>query len=208
MSLQENIKNIIFYYIKKKYNEHLETENLKFISDYQLQDLVDNLYTKEKESLQKYIRNCLKDMYQDNYNSALVENIIYEIFDDEELAKNRVILEIKSFQEHQKNKNNIYEVVLKPDKQYGIGLKLDFEPHDIIISNFKRNPEDKSKLPAEDTQISIGDSIIGINGISLEDKDSDDCISIFKDNMTKDIVSLKLKTYTQTNQLEVCSLNP
>ena len=147
-------------------------------------------------------------MYQENYNSALVENIIYEIFDDEELAKNRVILEIKSFQEHQKNKNNIYEVVLKPDKKYGIGLKLDFEPHDIIISNFKRNPEDKSKLPAEDTQISIGDSIIGINGITLEDKNSDDCIAIFKENMTKDIVSLKLKTYTQSNQLEVCSLNP
>ena len=44
-------------------------------------------------------------MYQENYNSAVVENIIYEIFDDEELAKNRVILEIKSFQEHQKNLN-------------------------------------------------------------------------------------------------------
>ena len=140
MSLQENIKNIIFYYVKKKYNEHLETEHLKFINDIQLQDLVDNLYSVEKESLQKYIRNCLKDMYQENYNSAVTENIIYEIFDDEELAKNRVILEIKSFQEHQKNKNNIYEVTLQPDPNYGIGLKLDFEPHDIIINNFKRKP--------------------------------------------------------------------
>lgn len=207
MSLQENIKNIIFYYVKKKYNEHLEIENIKIISDIQLQDLVDNLYTKEKESLQKYIRNCLKDMYQENYNGALVENIIYDIFDDEELAKNRVILEIKSFQEHQKNKNNIYEVTLKPDSKYGIGLKLDFEPHDIIISNFKRNPESNEKLPGENSRICIGDSIVGINGISLENKDSDDCISIFKENMNTEIVQLRLKTYTQRNQLEICSLN-
>lgn len=208
MSLQENIKNIIFYYVKKKYNEHLELENIKTISDIQLQDLVDNLYNKEKDSLQKYIRNCLKDMYQENYNVALVENIIYEIFDDEELAKNRVILEIKSFQEHQKNKNNIYEVSLKPDSSYGIGLKLDFEPHDIIISNFKRNPKNNEKLPGENSSISIGDSIVGINGISLENKDSDHCISIFKDNMNTEIVHLKLKTYTQSNQLEICSLIP
>ena len=207
MSLQENIKNIIFYYVKKKYNEFLQKENLKFIDDIQLLDLVDNLYSVEKESLQKYIRNCLKDMYQENYNSAVVENIIYEIFDDEELAKNRVILEIKSFQEHQKNKNNIYEVALRPDSQYGIGLKLDFEPHDIIISNFKRNPENNNKLPAEDTKISIGDSIIGINGICLEDKNSDSCISIFKENINREIVHLKLKTYTQTNKLEICNLN-
>ena len=208
MSLQENIKNIIFYYVKKKYNEHLDMENIKIISDIQLQDLVDNLYNKEKESLQKYIRNCLKDMYGENYNGALVENIIYEIFDDEDLAKNRVILEIKSFQEHQKNKNNIYEVTLKPDSNYGIGLKLDFEPHDIIISNFKRNPTTNEELPGETSRISIGDSIVGINGISLENKDSDECISIFKENMNTEIVQLKLKTYTQSNQLEICSLNP
>ena len=208
MSLQENIKNIIFYYVKKKYNDHLEMENIKVISDIQLHDLVDNLYSKEKDSLQKYIRNCLKDMYQDNYNGALVENIIYEIFDDEDLAKNRVILEIKSFQEHQKNKNNIYEVTLKPDSNFGIGLKLDFEPHDIIISNFKRNPTTNEKLPGETSRISIGDSIVGINGISLEKKDSDECISIFKENMNTEIVQLKLKTYTQSNQLEICSLNP
>lgn len=207
MSLQENIKNIIFYYVKKKYNEHLETEHLKFINDIQLQDLVDNLYSVEKESLQKYIRNCLKDMYQENYNSAVTENIIYEIFDDEELAKNRVILEIKSFQEHQKNKNNIYEVTLQPDPNYGIGLKLDFEPHDIIINNFKRKPENNSKLPAEDTSISIGDSIIGINGICLVDKSSDECISIFKENIKKKNINLKLKTYTQGSKLEICSLN-
>lgn len=208
MSLQENIKNIIFYYVKKKYNDHLEMENIKVISDIQLHDLVDNLYSKEKDSLQKYIRNCLKDMYQDNYNGALVENIIYEIFDDEDLAKNRVILEIKSFQEHQKNKNSIYEVTLKPDSNFGIGLKLDFEPHDIIISNFKRNPTTNEKLPGETSRISIGDSIVGINGISLEKKDSDECISIFKENMNTEIVQLKLKTYTQSNQLEICSLNP
>lgn len=201
MSLQENIKNIIFYYIKKRYTEHLRKENIKSINDEEIHTLINNLYTDEKEGIQKYIRNCLKEMYLEDYNSVLIENIIFDIFDDEELAKNRVIMEIKSFQEHQKNKDNIYEIDIKPDEKYGLGLKLDFEPHDIIISNFKRDPDTKKELPAEKTNISIGDSIIEINNVSLLDKTTQECMEIFKEQNYKHEIRLKLKTYTEKNKL-------
>ena len=206
MSLQENIKNIIFYYVKKKYNECLEEKKQRFINDEELNQLVDNLYTIEKESLQKYIRSCLKDIYLEDYNSALVENIIYEIFDDEELAKNRVILEIKSYQNHQDKKNSFYKVSLIPDTKYGIGLKLEFEPYDILISSFKKNPENNQSLPAEESLISIGDSIVSINGFSLISKTTDEAVKIITDNINTEIVYLELKTYSDKSQMEIVSL--
>ena len=194
MSFQENIKNIIFFYIKKKYNEYLEKNNTDYIEEDEINNLVNQLYTVEKDTIKKYIRECLKDMYLDKYNSTLVETIILEIFDDEELAKNRVILEITTFQENKKKKNVIYTKEITPDKEYGIGLQLDFTTKEVIVSNYKRKP-DNSKLPAELQGISIGDSIIEINNQELENKNTQEKFDIVKKEITKSIIYIKLKTY-------------
>lgn len=210
-NLQENIRNIIFYYIKQKYTNILQDKKNSLIEREELVDMVDNLYNTEKGELQQYIRDCLKDMMLDQYNSPLVENIIFEIFDDEELAKNRVILEIENYQQFKKSKNYTYEVEISQHPKYGIGLKLDFEPNDIVVSNFKRNPENNTTLPAEEKNISIGDSIIEINDVSLENINSDKSIEIIKQYLENNSnIKLKLKTYHQVkhnNQIEDLSFS-
>jgi hypothetical protein len=194
MSFQDNIKNIIFFYIKKKYNEYLEQHCTDYIDKNELEKLIDQLYIVEKDIIKKYIRDCLKDMYSDNYNSTLVETIILEIFDDEELAKNRVILEIQTFQQNIKKKNIIYTKELIPDKEFGVGLQLDFTTNEVIVANYKRKP-DNSKLEAELQGIKIGDSIICINNNDLENKKTQEKFEIVKKEITKSIVSITFKTY-------------
>ena len=193
--LQENIRNIIFYYIKQKYSQELISKKKKILTVDEIIDVVNHLYSSEKKNIQKYIKDCLRDMMDKNYNSMVVENIIFEIFSDEELAKNRVILEIQNYQEHQKSKNNIYIKEIIPHSKYGLGLKLDFDTNDIVVSNLKKNPEDNSPLPAELNNIKIGDSIIEINDDNLENLEAQDSIQIIKKYIDSGIpLKLTLKT--------------
>jgi hypothetical protein len=199
-NLNENIRNIIFYYIKQKYNNYLKENNKTYVEQQELEDLIDKLYVQEKNVLQEYIRGCLRDMMANSYNSPLIENIIFEIFSDEQLAKNRVVMEINSFQENKKNKNNVYEALLDIHDKYGIGLKLNFEDADIVVSNLKKNPDDNSSLSAEKMNVSIGDSIIKINDIDFVNKTTQEIIQIFKDaTCNKQQIKLTLKTYRHNN---------
>lgn len=196
MTLQENIRNIIFYYIKQKYCSILKEKNKIILETEEINEMVENLYFSEKSKLQQYIRDCLKELLKDNYNCMLVENIIFEIFDDEELAKNRVIMEINNYQKFKKEKNNIYELDLKPHPKYGIGLKLDFDTNEIVVSNFKRNPDNNDKLPAEESnKILIGDNILSINNKTMENLESSECIKIIKENINIPKVKLVIRSY-------------
>jgi hypothetical protein len=96
------IKDIIFYYVKYYYDKHLKDQNIEKISDDEVNSFVDTLFNNNPGKFKKYIRDSLKKNQGDDYNSMVVENILLEIFDDMEFAKNRLIIEINAFQS---NKN-------------------------------------------------------------------------------------------------------
>lgn len=196
MSLQEKIRNIIFYYVKNQYNTYLEENNLKFINENELHNIITKLYVEQKKDLQSFIKKCLKEMMQENYPGALVENIIFEIFQDQEMAVNRVTLEIKKYQEYiLTNISKEYEVTVPIDPDYGLGLSIDFFDNDVIVKNYKRNSKNKV-LPAEESGlISIGDSLIKINEQSLEEIDTEKKIDIVKTAMKKDFIKLRFRTF-------------
>ena len=198
MSLQEKIRNIIFYYVKTQYNTYLQENNLKYINDGELNGIISKLYVEQKKDLQLFIKNCLKEMMQDNYPGALVENIIYEIFQDQDMAVNRVTLEIKKYQQYiLENTSKEYEISVPIDPDYGIGLKIDFFDNDVIVKNYKRNSKNKV-LPAEESGlISIGDSLIRINDKSLEDIDTNEKINIVKMAMKNDFIKLRFRTFSE-----------
>ena len=204
MSLQEKIRNIIFYYVKNQYNNYLKENQLKFIKEEELNGIITNMYVEQKKELQMFIKNCLKEMMKDNYPGALVENIIFEIFQDQDMAVNRVTLEIKKYQEFVLNNiSKEYEITVPIDPDYGIGLKIDFLDDDVIVKNYKRNNENKV-LPAEESgQISIGDSLIKINNIELENITTEEKIKIVKGAMGKDFIKLKFRTFFNNNNLDM-----
>ena len=196
MTLPEQIRNIFFYYIKTRYNDYIFKNNIKFIPENDIYNVISSLYNEEKKPLQEFIRNCLKEMLTDNYPETIVENIIFEIFEDQELAINRVSLEIKKYQDCIiNNVSEEYEIKLAIDKDYGIGLKMDFFENEIIVKNYKRN-KDKI-LGAEDSgKISIGDTLVEINHKSLDNIEMEEKINIVTKAMQNDFVYLKFRSYT------------
>ena len=92
------IRDIVFYYIKYYYDKHLEENKLKRLSDEEISPFVDKLFNDNPKKMKKYIRDSLKKNQGDDYNSMVVENILLEMFDDIEFAKNRLINEISSYQ--------------------------------------------------------------------------------------------------------------
>lgn len=197
MSLQEKIKNIVFYYIKNHYKNYLNTHNLKYIPEDEIKNVIDEFYKTESKSLKQFIRTTLEKMMEDNYPGALVENIIYEIFEDEEFAKNRVVMEIKIYQENNKEEleneilNNSYEVYLTPNSKHGLGLVINIDDDGILVKDFKKI--DNIILPAQKcTMISIGDRLIKINEHDLNQMTIKDSINLLKNyNSKSEEVTLK-----------------
>tara|TARA_Y100000589_G_scaffold1556_1_gene1407 strand:+ start:3829 stop:4179 length:351 start_codon:yes stop_codon:yes gene_type:complete len=107
MSLQENIRNIIFYYVKGTYKKYLKDNNLSLIEKEEIKNVVNNLYSDRRKDLENFIKINLKHMMKENYPGDLVVNpVIWDIFDDEDLAKNRVVMEIEMYQNEKLNKRN------------------------------------------------------------------------------------------------------
>ena len=113
-TIQKNIKDLIFFYIKTNYNNYLEENKLLFIPDDKINDVISELYTGRKEHLKVFIKESLKKMLKQEYpGDLIVLNILLEIFSDDELCKNRLITEIKLHQQKIRDGRNDYSKILK-----------------------------------------------------------------------------------------------
>ena len=97
------IKNITFHYIKMQYNDYLNDHNLNLIPEEDIPRVIDELYDNKQKEVKKFIRGTLRKNFQD-YDSnfslkASTEEILLEMFEDSDFAKNRLIIEIKNYQE-------------------------------------------------------------------------------------------------------------
>jgi hypothetical protein len=113
-TIQKNIKDLIFFYIKTNYNNYLEENKLKTIPDDKINEVISKLYTERKEHLKVFIKESLKKLLKGEYPGDLVVlNILLEIFSDDELCKNRLMTEIKLHQQQIRDGVNDYSKILK-----------------------------------------------------------------------------------------------
>ena len=100
--LERTVKDLIIFYVKENYNNYLKENNLSFIRDeQQLKNVIESLYDSNKNHLKQFLKDSLKEILQEDYPGDLViNNICYEIFEDDDLCKNRVFVEIKIHQEN------------------------------------------------------------------------------------------------------------
>ena len=98
-TIQKHIQDLIFFYVKTNYSQYLQEKGLKSIPEEQIPDVVTHLYSERKDHLKTFIRDGLKKILKDEYPGDLVIiNIYTDIFNDDELCKNRIIAEIKIYQ--------------------------------------------------------------------------------------------------------------
>jgi len=116
MSLQKHIRDLIFFYVKTNYNEYLESNNIQIIPKSEIDGVIHSLYDARKEHLQVFILSSLQTLYEgksDEYpGDQTIKNLLLNIFQDDELCKNRLIVEIKLHQQTLRGEKNDYDKLL------------------------------------------------------------------------------------------------
>jgi hypothetical protein len=109
MSLNKNIKELIYFYIKTNYNKYLEDNNISQIEDSKMKTVINEIYTARKGHIQLFIKSSLKELLKDEYpGDQTIQNILLNIFQDDELCINRLLVEIKLHQQTSKGGQNDY----------------------------------------------------------------------------------------------------
>ena len=99
--LERTIKDLIIFYVKENYKKYLLENDLKSIKKEKLKEVISNLYDSKKPHLKDFLKNSLKELLKEEYPGDLViNNICFQIFEDDELCKNRVCVEIELHQEN------------------------------------------------------------------------------------------------------------
>ena len=103
-TLERNIKEHIQFYVKENYNEHLQNKNIEYIKDDEIETVVSQIYTERKEHLKSFVKESLKVLMKDNPPSDLiVNNILIDVFRDDDFCINRIVIEIKLFQQKKRD---------------------------------------------------------------------------------------------------------
>ena len=93
------IKDLVIFYVKENYKSYLIENDIKVIESKDLDSVIDKLYTQKKEHLKNFIKTSMKELLKDEHpGDLIINNIIIDIFRDDELCTNRIIMEIKNFQ--------------------------------------------------------------------------------------------------------------
>jgi len=103
VNLPNTIKSIVLHFIKVHYKQYLDDNKLSKIPEDQVEEVVYGLYDDKQQELKKYIRGTMRKNFLD-YDSnftmkTTTEEIILEMFDDPDYSKNRLVLEIKNYQD-------------------------------------------------------------------------------------------------------------
>ena len=99
MSTNKLIQDLILFYVKENYNKYLEENDLKIIPEKDIESIISQLYVDKKEHIQVFLKSSLKQLMKDEYiGDQTLSNICREIFSDDELCKNRLVMEIKNYQ--------------------------------------------------------------------------------------------------------------
>ena len=112
-NIQKHIKDLIFFYVKINYENHLKINNIRFIPDDSLEAVISALYDDRKEHLQEFIKISLKKLLKEEYpGDLIILNILVEVFADDNLCKNRLLVEIKLHQQQVITGKNDYSKLL------------------------------------------------------------------------------------------------
>jgi len=98
---QKLIQDLILFYVKQNYENYLKENNIQKIEEGKVGDIVTKLYTQRKEHLKGFITESMKSIMEDEYcGDVFINNILIDVFRDDKLCKNRIILEIKEYQKN------------------------------------------------------------------------------------------------------------
>ena len=115
MSLQNNIRDLIHFYVKTNYEKYLSEKDIKIIPESEIDNIIHSLYDDRKSHIQIFILESLKTLYKDKSEEypgdRTVKNILLNIFQDDELCKNRLSCEIKLHHQTMRAEKSDYDKI-------------------------------------------------------------------------------------------------
>ena len=98
---QKLIQDLTLFYVKQNYENYMKENNIEKIDERTLNDIVVKLYSQRKGHLKNFIIESMKEIMKDDYCGDLfINNILIDIFRDEKVCTNRIVLEIKEYQKN------------------------------------------------------------------------------------------------------------
>ena len=99
MDKNNMIKDLIIFYVTENYKKYLIEHNLTRLDDNKIPYVIGELYIERKSHLKIFLKESLKKIQGVEYMGDLAfQNILLEIFQDDNLNKKRLELEIKLYQ--------------------------------------------------------------------------------------------------------------
>jgi len=111
MALQKTIKELIEFYVKINYENHLKQNNITHINESQIHEVIDKFYDGEprKQHIKTFVLSGINKLTMekklDPYDLTNVSLLLDEIMNDEGIVKSRVYTEITLFQKHKLKEN-------------------------------------------------------------------------------------------------------
>lgn len=98
---QKLIHDLTLFYVKQNYENYLKENNITRIEEDKIDSVISELYMDRKQHLKGFISQSMKEIMKDDYcGDIFINNILIDIFRDDNVCKNRIILEIKEYQKN------------------------------------------------------------------------------------------------------------
>lgn len=97
--LENLLKDLLIFYATENYKQYLIDHDIQKIFDEDLDRVVREMYIDKKKHVKNFLKDSLQEIMQDDYIGDLsLQNIFTEIFSDDNLACERIRLELVNIQ--------------------------------------------------------------------------------------------------------------
>lgn len=190
--LNEQIKKIITEYLEDLYQKYLDDNKILLINNVDIKNILKDLYENNIKFGKQKIRDELKKNYLENYQSSLVENIIFDIFQDKDINIDKLTKQIELMQ-----KKNYKEFII-PIVDNTLNINISIINNNIVINKTNnKNIENNIEMYHE---ISNYKFIYSVNTIN-NDNDNNDNLLLFHNYNDNEKIQ-KLKEFI-TNKKEI-----
>lgn len=187
LNILESIKSYVFNIIEDEYKKYLQSHKLLTLQRSKLVSIMEEYYSNNSKSIKSKIREHMKTLCGEEYNSAMIENILLDLFQERELNIIKITTEIITIQEKNMQKFTI------PLVNNSLNLNISLVDGYIIINS--TNPKNIEGYYELYETINNYKFLYSINNDLLQDYSDDEKINIIKKNIEASETNVTIACY-------------
>jgi uncharacterized protein YdiU (UPF0061 family) len=194
LNILESIKSCVFNIIEDEYKNYLQSHKLLTLQRSTLVSIMEEYYSNNSKSIKAKIREHMKTLCGEEYNSAMIENILLDLFQERELNIIKITTEIISIQE-----KNMQQFTI-PLVNNSLNLNISLVDGYIIINS--TNPKNIEGYCELYETINNYKFLYSINNDLIQDYSDDEKINIIKKNIEASETNITIACYYLKQQQE------